>query len=203
MQVEIIVQELRERFGCHAVLFYGSRARGDFGPTSDWDLLGIREGGPQITREARWEGDSYLDLFVYREDKILSEPQNFLHLEQAHILCDDKGVAGQLVQKLKALAAEPVQALPEDEARALRAWHRKMILRAAAGDAEGDYRRHWLLFNLLEDYFSLRALRYRGPKQALQWLQEHDAETHGLFVEALPPAAPLEALQKLVERASA
>src|SRR5258707_8653048 len=41
-----IVQTLTGDHGCHAVILYGSRARGDFQPTSDWDVVGIRETGP-------------------------------------------------------------------------------------------------------------------------------------------------------------
>jgi predicted nucleotidyltransferase len=40
-----IVQTLTVDHGCHAVILYGSRARGDFQSTSDWDVAGIREVG--------------------------------------------------------------------------------------------------------------------------------------------------------------
>jgi predicted nucleotidyltransferase len=39
-----IVQTLTIDHGCHAVILYGSRARGDFEFASDWDVAGIREG---------------------------------------------------------------------------------------------------------------------------------------------------------------
>src|SRR5262249_50558728 len=39
-----IVQTLTIDHGCHAVILYGSRARGDFELASDWDVAGIREG---------------------------------------------------------------------------------------------------------------------------------------------------------------
>jgi predicted nucleotidyltransferase len=35
-----IVQTLTVDRSCHAVILYGSRARGDFQPTSDWDVAG-------------------------------------------------------------------------------------------------------------------------------------------------------------------
>ena len=40
-----IIQTLTIDHSCHAVILYGSRARGDFQPTSDWDVAGIREAG--------------------------------------------------------------------------------------------------------------------------------------------------------------
>jgi predicted nucleotidyltransferase len=35
-----IVQTLTIDHGCHAIILYGSRAGGDFQPTSDWDVAG-------------------------------------------------------------------------------------------------------------------------------------------------------------------
>ena len=40
-----IIQTLTIDHSCHAVILYGSRARADFQPASDWDVAGTREGG--------------------------------------------------------------------------------------------------------------------------------------------------------------
>ena len=40
-----IIDELRATHGCHTFILYGSRARGDFTPSSDYDILGIRPSG--------------------------------------------------------------------------------------------------------------------------------------------------------------
>src|SRR5215831_3704418 len=45
-----IIQTLTADHGCHAVILYGSRARGDFQPTSDWDVAGICEAGATAPR---------------------------------------------------------------------------------------------------------------------------------------------------------
>ena len=44
-------------------------------------------------------------------------------------------------------------------------------LSKAQGDLEGNFRRVWLLYALLEDYFALRGMWYEGPKAALKWLR--------------------------------
>ena len=63
-----IVQTLTVGHGCHAVILYGSRARGDFQPTSDWDVAGIREAGATAPlRVARALYGAWLDAFVYAE----------------------------------------------------------------------------------------------------------------------------------------
>ena len=63
-----IVRTLTADHGCHAVILYGSRARGDFQPASDWDVAGIREAGATAPRRvARAFGGAWLDAFVYGE----------------------------------------------------------------------------------------------------------------------------------------
>jgi predicted nucleotidyltransferase len=39
-------------YGCHTVILYGSRARGDATAESDYDVLGVRDSGEAI-RDAR------------------------------------------------------------------------------------------------------------------------------------------------------
>ncbi|MDI3284118.1 hypothetical protein [Polyangium sp. 15x6] len=89
--------------------------------------------------------------------------------------------------------------LAPDEAQALRMWAPKMLARIAEGDTEANYRRAWLLTQLLEDYFSLRGEWYLGPKESLTRLEADRPEDWAAFDRALAPAAPLEAIKALVE----
>jgi hypothetical protein len=79
-----------------------------------------------------------------------------------------------------------------------KAWSEKTLRRAGKGDAEGDYRRHWLLFSLLEDYFAARGLWYLGPKRALRTLGDIDGHHCEVFKRALSPSATLPAIQEAV-----
>jgi predicted nucleotidyltransferase len=199
--LQAIVAELRERFGCHLILLYGSHARGDAGPASDFDVLGIRDQGPDVVREARWEQGAYWDLFIDSASYIHDHPQDLLHVADGRVLYDERLQGEALLQRLRELQRAPVEPLRSDETSARRVWAGKMVARARLGDAEGNYRRHWLLYALLEDYFALRTLRYRGPKGSLQWLRENQPEVFDLFAQALAPEATfedIEALQKAV-----
>lgn len=66
-----------------------------------------------------------------------------------------------------------------------------MLTRAEKGDPEGDYRRHWLLMVLLEDYFALRGQWYLGPKRSLALLQHEEPQDFAVLRQALEPSASI------------
>jgi predicted nucleotidyltransferase len=196
-----IIHTLTADHGCHAVILYGSRARGDFQPTSDWDVAGICEAGPTAPRRvARAFHGAWLDAFVYAEAAFAVIDPELLRFLPARILLDQRGFAGTLIDRVTALDREGPPALPEGEDEMVRVWYAKMLGRIARGDLESKYRRVELLFLALENYFKLRGLWYRGPKAGLPWLAGHDHATHAAFVRALDPHASLEDLRALVQR---
>jgi predicted nucleotidyltransferase len=196
-----IIQTLTADHGCHAVILYGSRARGDFQPTSDWDVAGICEAGATASRRvARAFHGAWLDAFVYTEAAFAVIDPELLRFLPARILLDQRGFAKTLIERVTALDREGPPPLPEGEDEMVRVWYAKMLGRIARGDLESKYRRVELLFQALENYFKLRGLWYRGPKAGLPWLAGHDQETHATFARALDPHASLEDLRALVQR---
>ena len=196
-----IVQILTVDHGCHAVILYGSRARGDFRSTSDWDVAGIRETGA-ITplRVARAFHGTWLDAFVYTEAALAVIDPELLRFLPARILVDQRGFARTLLERVDALDQKGPSPLPEGEDEMVRVWYAKMLGRIAGGDLESKYRKVELLFQALDNYFKLRGLWYRGPKAGLPWLARHDPETHTAFARAIEPHASLEDLRALVQR---
>lgn len=70
-QFEIeVCAELQDRYHCHTIIMYGSRARGDAAVTSDIDILGARSDGEEVRHCRLWQGN-YLDAFVCPETKLL------------------------------------------------------------------------------------------------------------------------------------
>jgi hypothetical protein len=65
-------------------------------------------------------------------------------------------------------------------------------------DAEGNYRRVWLLQALLEDYFHRRGLWFEGPKKALRWLEAFDGPAYQAYSQALEPGASQQTIANLV-----
>ena len=196
-----ICQMLTVDHGCHAIILYGSRARGDFQPASDWDVAGIREGGAAVPlRLARAFHGAWLDAFVYAEAAFTVIDEELLRLLPARILVDERGFAKTLLERVDLLDQKGPPPLPEGEDEMVRVWYAKMLVRIARGDLESKYRRVELLYQALENYFKLRGLWYRGAKAALPWLARHDPDTHAALTRAFEPHASLEDLRALVQR---
>jgi predicted nucleotidyltransferase len=196
-----IVQTLTVDHDCHAIILYGSRTRGDFQHTSDWDVAGIRESGAAAPlRVARAFHGAWLDAFVYAEVAFMTIDPELLRFLPARILVDDRGFAKTLLERIDAFERKGPTPLPEGEDEMVRVWYTKMLVRIAQGDIESKYRRVELPFQALEDYFKLRGLWYRGHKAGFPWLARHDPETHKAFARALEPHASLEVLRELVQR---
>lgn len=185
--------------GCHTVILYGSRARGDATAQSDVDLMCVRDEG-DTARDARIVDGLYLDAFVYPESTFKTLEPSLLRLLGGVVIHERGKFGSGLLAQVQELHDRGPLPMREDERRALMLWSRKMLDRIAARpDVEGDYRRMYLLVRALEDYFGLRNIWYRGEKQALAWLRQHDAEAHALFARAGVAGAHGEAMSALVQ----
>lgn len=195
-----MVAEQRAQHAIHTAILYGSHARGDATAESDLDFATWSDthAAAMPRRDARhWRG-LVLDGFVYATASLVARPvdPDLLKLAGGRILADDRGLAGPLLAAIDAAYAAGPPAITADDAQMRRVWARKMLARIVRGDLEAHYRRHWLLVQLLEDYFALRGRWYLGPKQALAGLAPPD---RAIFTAALAPDAPHAALAELVE----
>lgn len=69
--LQSIITELTSLHDCHTIILYGSRARGDFTSTSDYDVAGITKSGEK-KRIARFDETHkvYHDIFIYPESAL-------------------------------------------------------------------------------------------------------------------------------------
>lgn len=196
-----LTQELIKKHKCHTVILYGSHARGDATPQSDYDLMGVRKSGEKY-RVAEKRNGIYLDIFVYPEKDLKKVGDDHLYMNGAKVLYEQKKFGTDFLNKLKAAAKKKHKPLSADEIKVRQVWLHKMYDRIAQGDIEGNYRRSWLHEALLYEYFSIRKKRYWGSKKSFEWLIENDPATYRLFDRVLKKPLNLTLLKKLVVRVS-
>ena len=180
---------LRSGFGCHTAILYGSCARGEWGSESDIDVVAFRDGGSDLGHVAhRWEG-RFLDLFLYCA---VPEPStDVIRLQDGRVLFEQGTLGTALLSGVHDLIAAGPRRLGPREIRSRRLWAEKMLARAQQGGAGGDYRRHWLLTALLEDYFELRGEWYLGPNRSFDLLRRERPTDYGVLSSAFHPSAAL------------
>ncbi len=193
-----IIKLLREKHHCHTAILYGSRARGDATKTSDYDVMGVIKGGTRF-RIAKKQKGTYLDIFIFPEKELRGKNDRHLYMKEGVVLFEHSGFGSKFIKRLEKISKKDSNPLPRDEIAARRVWAKKMLERAERKDIEGNFRRTWLQFALLEDYFLIRRQRYLGPKQSLQWLKKYDLQTYNLFQSVLKKPTDLKILKKLVE----
>jgi hypothetical protein len=194
-----LCEELTREGGNHTLLLYGSRADGTADEDSDYDIAAF---GPRDStgRDTRTIDGTFLDVFLYPESALTQPGPEWLKLRGSVVLLQRGQEADRFLQGLAAVFTQGPPPLPADEIGARTTWAWKMAARMERGDAEGHYRRAWLLTALLEDYFALRRQWFEGPKKALQWIQAHDPETAHALQAALRPDASHASIRQAVAR---
>ena len=193
--LDLLRPHLEQHFGCHTAILYGSWARGDWDAASDLDVMAFRDAGEAEHAAHRWQ-ELHLDLFLY---PTATEPdQDWLRIRGGRVLFQRNLEGDKALAAVDSLYKAGPRKLTASDAETRRLWLEKMLARAGKGDAEGDYRRHWLLMTLLEDYFAFREQWYLGPKRSLSYLECERPEHFALFRDALKPSASLEDIRAAI-----
>jgi predicted nucleotidyltransferase len=195
--LELIIETLRSKFKCHTALLYGSRARGQAGPTSDYDVVGICKRGSK-TRVAKKVNGVYWDLFVYPEKDLNKLSDQRLDWRNAKILFQKDNYGKLLIQRVQKLVKKPFKPEPQWEIAVTIAWAEKQLERIAEGDVHGLFRRAEIQNAAISHYFQIRKKRYWGPKAGLQWLEKNDPKGFNLFSKVYRSPANSNALKALV-----
>jgi len=193
-----IVTTLQNKYDCHTIILYGSRARGDANETSDYDIAAIRDKG-ETERYCDNIKNAYVDAFIYSVPDIEKPDDSFIRMKDGIVICQKNTLGDQLLKTIKERYSHGPKKIPAWEKHVIATWSNKMLKRCEIADIDGNYRRHWLLFDLLQAYFQLRDLWYIGPKESFQYLKRNDPTMYLLFDNALKPNGGIGDIKKLVE----
>lgn len=197
--LKFIVDRLKKRYKCHTAVLYGSRARGDFGPRSDYDVIGFSKFVKAEHRENGKRRGQYLDVFIYPDSKA-REVSELLHLRGGRVLFERKHFGTSLIAEIEKVYLKGPGKISRAQKKVRVNWAFKMFERSRLGDIEAHFRKYWLLMASLEDYFVLRNRWYFGSKQSLLWLKENDAITYDLFEKAFADPANYMKMRRLLVR---
>lgn len=131
-----IVHVLKSKFKCHSVILYGSRARGQTTPTSDYDVIGVCKSGRK-TRIAKKVKGKFWDVFVYAEKDLKVLSDQHLSWKHARILYSNGTYANVLLRRIDKLLKKPFKRHPVYEVNATKAWAQKEIERCRMNDIQG------------------------------------------------------------------
>ncbi len=185
-----VVGELTRSRGCHTVILFGSRARGDADGDSDVDLLGVGDGVADGPLSRLVDGFDF-DIWIADERSVEGDPEEYLKIEDGRPLVQRALYGDELLRKVKArVSAGPPPLSAEEWAQRIR-WLHRMAGRAARADEEGRYRLCWLAAELPRVRFELAGRYWLGPKRSLALLAEWDPPFYRNYREFLrgPTAA--------------
>lgn len=135
-----IVQVLTRKYSCHTVILYGSRAKGQATPTSDYDVVGVRKEGKK-TRIAKKQDGKFWDVFVYPEKVLRKLDDQHLSWKHARILYSVGPYGKTLLSRIKKLLKKPFKPHADYEVEALKTWAQKQLERCRMTDIQGLYRK--------------------------------------------------------------
>lgn len=163
---------------------------GDFTAESDWDYFGL--GGKKPSFDSFQLNGAWVDISVDTSP----DPTDVIRLKDGLVVYDERGEGAALLRKVEEVLAEG-PSVEEDQISHYKNWIHKTLKRIKRDDTEARYRRHWLLTQLLEDYFIFRKRWYFGSKESLRFLRANDPHTYSLFENALQANSTLEQIEEL------
>ena len=185
MNIEKITAYIKEKYDPVAVIIYGSYADRSNNENSDFDALVISE-----THDIFHDGSLFdgvrLDMFVYPKSYFDGDIdcEDFVQVFDGKIILDTDGIGTNLKNRInKYLSAKPKRS--KQEIKSDIEWCRKMLERTKRGDAEGNFRRHWLLVDSLEIFCDAAGIDYHGPKKSLKAMKENFPDAFSLYSAAL------------------
>lgn len=185
MNIGKITEYIKQKYDPAAIIVYGSYADGSNNENSDFDALIISETHGICHDGSLFDGVR-LDVFVYPKSYFGGgfELEDFVQIFDGDIIMDTDGFGAELKTKIN----EYLESKPQKTKQEIKSdteWCRKMLERTKRGDAEGNFRRHWLLVDSLEIFCDAAKIKYLGPKKSLRHMKEKFPDAFCAYSAAL------------------
>lgn len=197
--VNLVLEELKNRYSPHTIILYGSYARNEESSASDVDIACFCDIENEIKDARLFEG-VYLDAWIYPTASMNSISDSALRFADGILLHDEKGLGAKYLENVHKTLADGRNPMSDDDLIHLKEWIKKMLSRASSDDLDGNYRRTWLQFELLSVYFEVRGLWFLGHKKSFDYLKNHDREVYELFCNVYSNPMNIELLERLAKR---
>ena len=185
ISMEQMIEYIKQKYDPISIILYGSYANGTNNLNSDFDALVISDDHEQF-HDISYVGGIQLDVFVYPASHFDGnyDCNDFIQIFDGKIIADRDG-RGKALQAnvLSYLQNRPQKSKSELDASV--DWCVKMLARVKRCDAEGMFRRHWVLIDSLEIFCDILHHPYWGPKKALKWMEAHYPAAFACYRTAL------------------
>src|ERR1051326_3636814 len=116
-----VAAELMEKYRCHTIILYGSKARGNDNENSDYDLIGINSSGIKL-RDTRLIDEKWLDAWIFDEQHFARIDASFLHLRHGIVLIEKDLFGTELLASVEKIYQQGPEKLAEDDRQVKIVW---------------------------------------------------------------------------------
>ena len=210
-----LIDFLEEKYGCHTVILYGSRAWGPARPDSDWDIIALNDAPQRTWCHETVRGIGEVSAYIFPSSQVAFNPgapsglyrplDNFVRrLRNARVLVEKDGLGMQIIARAQDLHRKGMGKKPAGFDQHTRHTYYDYWLKRMTDEKihplERRYLKSWLLYQALDDYFHHRELWAMAPRHAFPYLEQNDLPVYQAFEKALSDDASFEDVKELADK---
>lgn len=210
---DALIDFLEEKYGCHTLILYGSRALGTNKPDSDWDVLALNRGYEREYLHEQVEGVGEVNAYIFPEEDAIYKPQApsgiyvprdyLVRLRHGKVLMEYLDLGTKIVQMAKNTYEAGPAAMPEKLVGQIRyQWLHYwvgLIRQEAVAPEMARFVRHRMVNQCAESYFRLRQQWVPSEKDILPRIQQENPAVYQAIVQAMQPSASADDFTQMAE----
>lgn len=183
--MENIINYLKEKYRLSSMIVCGDYAEGQQTGHSVFEAVAMGPTSPYAVEDGVVDGVK-LAVYVYPRDIFYGEIalDEFEQVHDGLVVLDSDGM-GTWLKNMIAREIASIPAKPREDVLASLEWCDRMCARAALGDAEGHFMRHWLLTDSVEIYCDVSGQPFLSPQKTMRKMAKNDPEAAQVHFRAL------------------